>query len=122
LLANENGLKIASKRVPVIDEMGNSLSDADAQKYLKDMKTRVDVLRHELDVEAGDHQKVNPTDFKEALSHFGFVVNSMSEINHVIWEIDTDLDGAIDWEEFCAMFKVPTTRSLQPVSHSTGAF
>ena len=56
------------------------------------------------EIDADPTKKVNSIDLMEALKALG-KKSTKREVEDMIWEVDENLDGCVDWEEFHLMFQ-----------------
>lgn len=49
-------------------------------------------------------KKIHPKDLQQALTYLGKHAEKR-EVDDMIWEVDENLDGCVDWEEFLLMFR-----------------
>jgi Ca2+-binding EF-hand superfamily protein len=62
-------------------------------------------------------KKIHPADLNEKLKRLGKRM-SKKEIEEMIWEVDEDLDGCVNWNEFKLMFlrNICDTTGMEPYS------
>jgi Ca2+-binding EF-hand superfamily protein len=91
--------------VKIVDEEGNELTMEQIDRELERLEEEIEILQEEIDeynAEAG--KKISAQDLQEALRHLGKRATK-KEIEDMIWEVDENLDGCVDWEEFHLMFQ-----------------
>ena len=67
-------------------------------------QAQIDQLNQDyVDLETNTDKKITCSDVMEMLKRLKVKVNK-KEVQEMIWEVDDDLDGCIDWEEFRLMF------------------
>lgn len=91
--------------VKLVDEHGEPLPPEDIDQELRridqecqEIQAKIDAIKNRTD------KKVKPKDLQEALAFLGKKTHKR-EIEDMIWEVDENLDGCVDWEEFQLMFQ-----------------
>ena len=57
-----------------------------------------------IDARPDEVKKIHPRDLQQALAFLGKHTEK-KEIDDMIWEVDENLDGCVDWTEFSLMFR-----------------
>jgi EF-hand domain pair len=67
-------------------------------------QSRIDELKQQLhELETNSLKSISPNDVSEMFKYLG-VQMGKREIDEMIWEVDEDLNGRIDWNEFRLMY------------------
>lgn len=101
---------------PVLDDEGNAISDDVLAEELQKLVSEVEELNRQLtQMETNANKKIHPQDLSEGLKALGKRC-SRKEIEYMIWEVDENLDGCVNWDEFRLMFQrnVTDTSGLEP--------
>lgn len=93
--------------VRIVDDFGRELPphviEAELQRLedeIADAQYRIDTIIAKPDSE----KKIHPRDLQQALAYLGKHADKR-EVDDMIWEVDENLDGCVDWEEFHLMFR-----------------
>lgn len=70
------------------------------EEEIADIQRRIDAV----DAKSDYDKKIHPRDLQQALAYLGKHADK-KEIEDMIWEVDENLDGCVDWEEFQLMFR-----------------
>lgn len=109
----ERRAKIATyKRNPdavkIVDETGVELpaqvvdlEDARLEAECAALQRRID----ELGAKPDSEKRIHGRDLQQALEFLGKSGTDKREVEDMIWEVDEDLDGCVDWAEFQLMFR-----------------
>eukprot|EP00501_MAST-03F_sp_TOSAG23-6_P001337 GSMAST32.ASY1.ANO1.1386.1 assembled CDS len=98
------------------DDNGKEMSDADLDSKYDQLQYEVATIKSGIEkIIASSDAKVKVSDINEALKTLG-VTKKRQEIEEMIWEVDENLDGCVDWEEFQLMFErnMSDTTGLEP--------
>ena len=79
-------------------------------------QSRIDELKQQLhELESNSLKSISPNDVSEMFKFLG-VQMGKREIDEIVWEVDEDLNGRIDWNEFKLMYvrNVNDKTSLEP--------
>lgn len=91
--------------VTILDERGEEMTDEQIEEELSRLDAEIDALQAEIDEIANDPaRKIHAADLNECLKQLNHKI-SKKEIEDMIWEVDENLDGCVDWEEFHLMFQ-----------------
>eukprot|EP00946_MAST-07B_sp_MAST-7B-sp1_P005337 g5337.t1 len=104
--------KKSSFEIQVQDAEGNLMSEAQIDEETNKLTAQIEVLQKQI----GEYDlKVSPKDLRTALTALGKSCTKR-EIADMIWEVDENLDGCVDWEEFTTMFErnIMDTSGLEP--------
>jgi recombinational DNA repair protein RecR len=75
-----------------------------AEENIQSALTRIEELNNQLHyLENKIDKKVSCNDIMEILKKLGSKINK-KEVEEMIWEVDENLDGCLDWTEFRLMF------------------
>ena len=84
----------------VHDMDGNEMRSDDVVREQADLQLKVDELRKRiLDYDNSPTSKIHAADLNEAMRLLGRKCTK-KEIEDMVWEVDENLDGCVDWEEF----------------------
>lgn len=64
------------------------------------LSAKVDAFNAKPDAE----RKIHARDLHQALEFLGKATDK-KEVDDILWEVDEDIDGAVDWPEFQLMFR-----------------
>lgn len=91
--------------VKLVDDTGRELSDDLIDAELQRLEEEIGDIEAQINtIKSKQDKKVKPKDLQEALAFLG-KRSSKKEIEDMIWEVDENLDGCVDWEEFQLMFQ-----------------
>jgi calmodulin len=102
--------------VKIVDADGHELSQEQVDRELDRIDAECTIITARIeDIERKADKKVKVLDLQEALAKLGKKATK-KEIEDMVWEVDENLDGAVDWEEFQLMFErnVKDTTGLEP--------
>jgi Ca2+-binding EF-hand superfamily protein len=88
----------------------------DVVREQADLQLKIDELRKRIqDYDNSPTSKIHSADLNEAMRLLGRKCTK-KEIEDMIWEVDENLDGCVDWEEFLTMFErnIMDTSGLEP--------
>ena len=93
--------------VKIIDESGEELGAAVLAAELERLEREIASVQGQIDAidaRPDDVKKIHPRDLQQALAFLGKHTEK-KEIDDMIWEVDENLDGCVDWTEFSLMFR-----------------
>eukprot|EP01138_Halocafeteria_seosinensis_P007812 gb/GECG01007982.1/.p1 GENE.gb/GECG01007982.1/~~gb/GECG01007982.1/.p1 ORF type:complete len:252 (+),score=51.08 gb/GECG01007982.1/:1-756(+) len=91
--------------VKLVDENGDSLPEEHIEHELRRIESDCQEIQGKIDaIKNKTDKKIKPKDLQEALAFLGKKTHKR-EIEDMIWEVDENLDGCVDWEEFQLMFQ-----------------
>lgn len=95
---------VAMKKVPdsavgVLSTLNSSVNEEELNKKLEAVKSEIRELEEKLREIEGEQKKVTWKDLNECFKKLGRPVTRV-EIEDIIWEVDENLDGLVDWQEF----------------------
>ena len=100
----------------VFDTEGNEMTMAQVEEELRSVTVKIDELRSRIsEYDKQPDAKIRSADLNEAIKQLG-CRSTKKEIQDMIWEVDENLDGCVDWEEFKLMFyrNITDTTGLEP--------
>eukprot|EP00946_MAST-07B_sp_MAST-7B-sp1_P001848 g1848.t1 len=100
----------------VHDLDGNEMRSDDVVREQAELQLKIDELRKRiLDYDNSPTSKIHTADLNEAMRLLGRKCTK-KEIEDMVWEVDENLDGCVDWEEFKLMFQrnITDTTGLEP--------
>ena len=120
--------KKSPESVTLCNEAGDEMTDEEVDAELTRLNHEIRQLQAKIDKIAEDPgRKIHAPDLNEALRHLnkkctkvgllpcmlrtrcvltiGVMSDAQKEIEDMIWEVDENLDGAVDWDEFHLMFQ-----------------
>lgn len=84
----------------VHDLDGNEMRSDDVVREQADLQLKIDELRKRIqDYDNSPTSKIHAADLNEAMRMLGRKCTK-KEIEDMVWEVDENLDGCVDWEEF----------------------
>ena len=84
----------------VHDLDGNEMRSDDVVREQAELQLKIDELRKRiLDYDNSPTSKIHTADLNEAMRLLGRKCTK-KEIEDMVWEVDENLDGCVDWEEF----------------------
>ena len=84
----------------VHDLDGNEMRSDDVVREKADLQLKIDELRKRIqDYDNSPTSKIHAADLNEAMRMLGRKCTK-KEIEDMVWEVDENLDGCVDWEEF----------------------
>jgi hypothetical protein len=93
------------------------LSDEEVRLKIEKLEAANAVEKLNAEKGPGNDADISPEDMYGTLKALGLVV-SKEDVDDMVWEIDENLDGNINWGEFKKMYQVPMnhycTTSLPP--------
>uniref|UniRef100_A0A7S2RYL3 Calmodulin n=1 Tax=Mucochytrium quahogii TaxID=96639 RepID=A0A7S2RYL3_9STRA len=91
--------------VIVFDENQNQMQEDEIGPEYNRLKTEIAVLEKEINTLNKDpNRKIRPVDLNECLKTLGKNC-SRKEIDDMIWEVDENLDGTVEWDEFLLTYQ-----------------
>eukprot|EP00944_MAST-04C_sp_MAST-4C-sp1_P007200 g7200.t1 len=111
-----NQAKKASFDTKIQDKDGNLMTEDQIDAEIQELGGQIDKFQAQIDVyDNAPNRKVHAKDLSGALLSLGKKC-SKKEIEDLIWEVDENLDGCVDWEEFKLMFQrnISDTTGLEP--------
>lgn len=110
--------KKSAEAIKVYDQYGNIMTEDQIDEELELLEEEIEVLQAEItkfNSQAG--KKIHPADINETLKRLGKKM-SKKDIEEMIWEVDEDLDGCVNWLEFKLMFlrNITDTSGMEPYS------
>eukprot|EP00943_MAST-04B_sp_MAST-4B-sp1_P007452 g7452.t1 len=111
-----NQAKKASFDTKIQDAKGNLMTEEQIDTEIQELSVQIDQFQAQIDVyDNAPNRKVHAKDLSGALLSLGKKC-SKKEIEDLIWEVDENLDGCVDWEEFKLMFQrnISDTTGLEP--------
>lgn len=97
--------KKSPESVTLCNEAGDEMTDEEVDAELTRLNHEIRQLQAKIDKIAEDPgRKIHAPDLNEALRHLNKKCTK-KEIEDMIWEVDENLDGAVDWDEFHLMFQ-----------------
>ena len=95
---------------------GKQMSEGEIDDEIQTLGVKIDEYQAYIDeYDSAPNRKVHPKDLSAALLSLGKKC-SKKEIEDMIWEVDENLDGCVDWDEFKLMFQrnISDTTGLEP--------
>lgn len=100
----------------------DALSKLDPKKHedarpIETISKQIEELQSQLkSLQDDPDRKVREEDVMEALGFLGKKKTQPQEVKDMIWEVDENLDGCVDWKEFQLMFlrNISDTTGLEP--------
>ena len=102
--------------VEVKDDEGNIMEADSINEELEALNVKIDELQKRIaSYDNNPTKKIHPEDLNEAMKVLGRKCTK-KEIQDMIWEVDENLDGCVDWEEFKLMFhrNITDNTGLEP--------
>lgn len=93
--------------VKIVDDTGVELPPSVIESELQHLEEEIAEIQRKIDAidSKNDYEKkIHPRDLQQALAFLGKHADK-KEIEDMIWEVDENLDGCVDWEEFQLMFR-----------------
>ena len=93
--------------VKIVDESGEELGAAVLAAELERLEREIASVQgaiDAIDARPDEVKKIHPRDLQQALAFLGKHTEK-KEIDDMIWEVDENLDGCVDWTEFSLMFR-----------------
>ena len=98
-----NQAKKASFDTKIQDANGNLMTEDQIDAEIQELSGQIDQYQAQIDVyDNAPNRKVHAKDLSGALLSLGKKC-SKKEIEDLIWEVDENLDGCVDWGEFKLM-------------------
>jgi len=111
---------LAHKKSPesmtIEDACGEAMSDEEVNREYEALRLEIASLEKEMSAyDADPNRKIKAGDLSECLKALG-KQTSKKEIEDMIWEVDENLDGVVDWEEFKLTYQrnLADTTGLEP--------
>ena len=92
--------------IPVYDPANKrrELSEEEIKKVHSESVPKVEELKEKVaEFDKDPSRKIRAPDLNECLRSLGYKAPK-KEVEEMIWEVDENLDGMVDWEEFKLMF------------------
>lgn len=102
--------------VKIVNAEGNVMSEEDIDRELERLQKDVEEIQANVDrLNEINDKKIKLQDLNAALKRLGMKMKK-SELENMIWEVDENLDGCVDWEEFKLMYErnVTDKTGLEP--------
>lgn len=91
--------------IRIVDEAGVELTPEQLESELEIINEQIMEIEAQIaEIDGDPGKKVAAIDLMEALKALG-KKSTKKEVEDMIWEVDENLDGAVDWEEFHLMFQ-----------------
>lgn len=91
--------------VKIFSEAGAVMSEAEIDEEFDRLLAEIEKLEEQIaEFDQRPERRIRPQDLNEALRHLGKRCTK-KEIEDTIWEVDENLDGCVDWEEFKLMYE-----------------
>eukprot|EP01029_Cantina_marsupialis_P028732 TRINITY_DN777939_c0_g1_i1.p1 TRINITY_DN777939_c0_g1~~TRINITY_DN777939_c0_g1_i1.p1 ORF type:complete len:243 (-),score=69.28 TRINITY_DN777939_c0_g1_i1:278-1006(-) len=100
----------------VMDAKGRSMTEEEADAEIAELQEIINELQDRIAELSDDPaKKITANDLQTALRKLGRVY-AKKEVEEMIWEVDENLDEAVDWSEFRLMFErnIKDTTGLEP--------
>lgn len=92
----------ARPEISVLDSDGLSMDTVKIDTEDAEKRVQKQAIQKELEQIASRPTKISVADLNAAMRRLG-EKRTKAELKHMIWEVDENLDGCIDWEEFKLM-------------------
>jgi len=101
--------------IKVFDEEGNPMSGAEIDKEFESLKKKKNDMQSAIAKIDKRPHLIHLEDMEATMRHLG-AKKKKSELENMIWEVDENLDGCVDWEEFKLMYErnISDTTGLEP--------
>ena len=102
--------------IEVKDDDGNIMDADSINEELEALNVKIEELQKRINAfDSNPTKKIHPEDLNEAMKVLGRKCTK-KEIQDMIWEVDENLDGCVDWEEFKLMFhrNITDNTGLEP--------
>jgi len=100
----------------VFDLNGKAMKEEDIDEELITLESEIAGLESQMgQVEEEASDRITIKDLQECLKKLG-KVTTKKEVEDMVWEVDENLDGEVDWDEFDLTFQrnIADTTGLEP--------
>jgi Ca2+-binding EF-hand superfamily protein len=98
--------KKSPDEVRIADNEGNQMTEEQIDSEYDSLRSEIETLQskiHALNSPSDGVKKIQKRDLAAALKAMGKQCTK-EEIDYMVWEVDDNLDDAVDWDEFRLMF------------------
>jgi Ca2+-binding EF-hand superfamily protein len=98
--------KKSPDEVRIADVEGNQMTEEQIDSEYDSLRSEIETLQakiHALNSPSDGVKKIQKRDLAAALKAMGKAC-TREEIDYMVWEVDDNLDDAVDWDEFRLMF------------------
>lgn len=97
--------KKSPESVTLCNEDNEVMDAQQIEEELSRLNAEIKQIQSKIDkIQEDPHRKIHAPDLNEALRHLNRKCTK-KEIEDMIWEVDENLDGCVDWDEFHLMFQ-----------------